>query len=88
MAQPAQTSVGYPEIEKLIDSEDFNKLNASFADAYQKLEKISKEKKGLGKNRDAKKAMKALENIAELLKELLKIKYRLQEQVSKQAKKG
>lgn len=88
MVQPAQTSVGYPEIEKLIESEDFTKLNASFADVYGKLDKISKEKKGLRVNREAKKAMKALENIAELLKELLKIKYRLQENLSRQSKKG
>ncbi|MDO8526552.1 MAG: hypothetical protein Q7T03_02570 [Deltaproteobacteria bacterium] len=86
MAQTEQT-VGYPEVEKLIDSEDFKELNTAFTSAYQHLEKISKEKKGLSNNREAKKAMKALENVAELLKELLKIKYRIQKQNPKQPKK-
>ncbi|MDZ4224933.1 MAG: hypothetical protein U1D33_03405 [bacterium] len=50
------------------------------------MEKLSKSKGGLKKAKEAKKAMKALENVSELLKELLKVKYRLQEHVAKQKK--
>ena len=86
MAERRQTSLGYPNIEKLIDSEDFQDVNRSFSKAYQELEKLSKSKGGLKKAKEAKKAMKALENVSELLKELLKVKYRLQEQIAKQKK--
>lgn len=88
MAEAQKRVIGYPHIEKLIDSEDFKEMNRTFHKAYQALEKISKENKGLRRVKDAKKAMKAMENVAELLKELLKFKYRLQNQVSKQSKKG
>ncbi|OGQ05565.1 MAG: hypothetical protein A2W61_05360 [Deltaproteobacteria bacterium RIFCSPLOWO2_01_44_7] len=87
MAPTQQTTVGYPHIEKLIDSEDFNGLNKAFADAYEKLEKVYKDKKGMGKGKEAAKAMRALEKCSELLKELLKVKYHLKEQIAKQAKK-
>ena len=88
MAQPFIPTTNYPYIEKLIDSEDFTAINQAFTGAYRDLEKISKEKKGLRKNSDAKMAMKALEQVMELLKELLRIKYRLQQELAAQQKKG
>lgn len=87
MADAPKPSLGYPHVEKLIDSEDFNEVNRSFQKAYADLEKVSKAKGGLGKGREAKKAMRALEKCSELLKELLQIKYRLAEEIKKQAKK-
>ena len=87
MVETAKPSLGYPHVEKLIDSEDFGQINAAFKNAYEKLEKMSKEKGGLRKSGEAKKAMKAIEKALELLKELLKMKYRLQEELSRQAKK-
>lgn len=88
MGAATQPTVGYPNIEKLIDSEDFNEINRSFTTAYKELEKISKEKKGLKKNKEAKKAMQALEKVIDLLKELLQIKYRMQENLPKGTKKS
>lgn len=64
----------YPAIENLLESEDFNELNTHYASAYAELEKIAKQK-GMGKARDAKKAMKALERVADLMNYLLKLKY-------------
>jgi hypothetical protein len=64
----------YPAIEKLIDSEDFESINKNFGLAYEELEKLSKQK-GLGSASQAKKAMKALEKVMDLLKDLLKLKY-------------
>lgn len=64
----------YPAIEKLLESEDFNELNRHYAKAYGELEKVAKQK-GLGKAREAKKAMKALERVADLMNHLLKLKY-------------
>ncbi len=64
----------YPAIEKLVDSEDFNAINAHYAQAYEELEKIAKQN-GLRSSRDAKKAMKALERVMDLMKYLLKLKY-------------
>lgn len=78
----------YPNIEKLIDSEHFDELNRSFTLAYQELEKMAKVKKGLKVQKEARKAMQAFEKVVELLKELLKVKYRLQEEVAKREKKG
>lgn len=69
----------FPEIEKLIETEDFDRINQSFTAAYDELEKASKSKGGLGKTRDAKKAMKAIERVMDLLRELLKMKYQLQQ---------
>ena len=66
----------YPAIEKLVDSEDFEALNASYGKAYDELEKLAKEK-GVGGSRDAKKAMRALERVMDLLKYLLRLKYEL-----------
>ena len=76
--QTPQESMGqFPEIEKLIESEDFTKINQSLTSVYEELEKASKTRGGMGKSRDAKKAMKAIENVMDLLRELLKVKYRL-----------
>jgi hypothetical protein len=77
----------YPAIEKLIDSEDFDALNADFAQAYSELEKISKQK-GLGKARDARKAMKSLEKVMDLLKDLLKLKYQYMESQGESTQDG
>jgi hypothetical protein len=74
-----ETVAQFPEIEKLIDSEDFSKINQSLTAAYEELEKVSKARGGMGKSRDAKKAMKAIERVMDLLRELLKVKYRLSE---------
>ncbi|MFH1829452.1 MAG: hypothetical protein ABH871_01580 [Pseudomonadota bacterium] len=75
---------GYPAVEKLIDTEDFDDLNETFEAAYAELFNISKKKKGLKTWRDAKKAMKALELTLDLFRELLAIKYKLQEEAKKQ----
>lgn len=87
MANAQKPSLGYPHVEKLIDSEDFGEINKAFKSAYERLEEISKEKGGVRKNKEAKKAMQALEKASELLKELLQIKYRLQEELGRQAKR-
>src|SRR5262245_29476245 len=75
----AQAAKQFPEIEKLIESEDFDRINKSFTAAYEELERTSKAKGGLGKSRDAKRAMKAIERVMDLLRELLKLKYQIQE---------
>ena len=79
---------GYPAIEKLIDTEDFTELNDAFEAAYGELFDLSKRKKGLKSQRDAKKAMRSLELTMELLRELLAIKYKLQEEAEKKPRKG
>lgn len=79
-------SAGYPAVEKLIDSENFDQINKVFEAAYQRLGEIDRKKKGLKKGRDAKKAMQAIEHVMGLFKELLEIKYRLQEMLDQAAK--
>ncbi|HPQ81301.1 MAG TPA: hypothetical protein PLZ86_06205 [bacterium] len=79
---------GYPAVEKLIDTEDFTELNSAFESAYGELMEISKRRKGLKTQRDAKRAMRSLELTMELLRELLAIKYRLQEEAEKKSPKG
>lgn len=74
---PLGFNVSYPAVEKLIETEDFAKVNQNFGKIYSELEKISKEKGGLGKSQQARKGMKALEKVMDLLAELLKLKYRL-----------
>lgn len=76
-------SAGYPSVEKLIDSEDFDEINKVFESAYDELQESGKKKRGLKKGRDTKKAMKAIERVMGLLKELLEIKYQMQEMLDK-----
>lgn len=47
-------SAGYPEIEHLIETEDFSEVNQKFQDTYDQLEGLAKQKRGLKKSRDAK----------------------------------
>jgi len=63
----------YPAIEALVQSEDFKDLNKNYEAAYNELEKVAKQK-GMGKTSEAKKAMKALERVSDLLNYLLKLK--------------
>ncbi|MBI4365562.1 MAG: hypothetical protein HY543_01965 [Deltaproteobacteria bacterium] len=79
-------SAGYPAVEDLIDSEQFDPLNQTFERAYQALEEIARHKRGLRKSRDARKAMRAIERVMDLFRELLAIKYRLQ--AAKSPQKG
>ncbi len=69
--------IQFPEIEHLIQTEDFDRINRSFAAAYEALEKMTKGRGGLGKARDAKKGMKAIERVMDLLRELLRLKYQM-----------
>lgn len=90
MIRPPERSkgptAGYPAIEHLIDTEDFSEINVRFKEAYDKLEEVYKHKRGLKKSRDAKKGMKAIELVMELFRELLTIKYKLQEIVASKQK--
>jgi hypothetical protein len=79
-------SAGYPAVEKLIDSENFDEINKVFEVAYTSLDEIYRKKRGLKKGKDAKKAMKAIEHVVDLFKELLEIKYRLQEMLEEAGK--
>lgn len=79
-------SAGYPIVEKLIDTENFDGINDAFEDAYAQLHDIKKRKKGFKTQKDVKKAMKSLELTLELFRELLAIKYRLQEEMAQQEK--
>lgn len=79
-------SAGYPAVEKLIDSENFDEINKVFEAAYSSLNDIYRKKRGLKKGKDAKKAMKAIEHVVDLFKELLEIKYRLQKMLEEAGK--
>lgn len=71
--------MGYPRVEKLIDTEDFTAVNETFEKAYAELAELARHKKGLKKSRDAKKIMKSMELVMDLFRELLALKYQLQE---------
>jgi hypothetical protein len=81
-------TTGYPRIEKLIESENFDAVNKSFGASFEELQKISKQKSGLGKGKSAKKAMRAYELTMDLFKELLKIKYQMLEVLKKEEGQG
>lgn len=70
--------LGYPHIEKLLENEDFSQVNASFSQAYQKLEKMLNDRSlGLKAQKKAQMALKAYELTVDLIKELLKVKYEM-----------
>lgn len=72
-------SAGYPTVEDLIDCEDFEPINTDFEAAYAKLEELSRKQGGLKTSKDAGKAMRSIEMVMDLLRELLSIKYSLQD---------
>jgi hypothetical protein len=84
---PETVASGYPRIERLIDTEEFDPINKSFAAAYGELEKVARQKAGLGKAKLAKKAMRAYELVMDILKELLKLKYQMMEALKQQEAK-
>ncbi len=84
MAKPAgdkkgsNTLIGYPIIEKLIQTEDFSKVNESVSSCYDTLEKMLKNKTGgLKKQKGIRSALKAYDLTIDLIRELLKTKYEL-----------
>ena len=77
VANEEALTAGYPRIEKLIETEKFNEVNASFGKAYEELSQIAKSKSGLGKGKSAKKALRAYELTMDLFKTLLKLKYQM-----------
>ncbi len=77
-------TAGYSRIEQLVESENFEEINKSFGQAYQELQKIAKQKSGLGKGKAAKRAMRAYELVMDLFKELLKLKYQMMETIKKE----
>lgn len=86
-AEEQYGQAGYPAVEKLIDTENFDELNETFENAYAELYAMSKKKKGIKGRRDTKKAMRALELTLDLFRELLAIKYRLQEEAENAQRK-
>lgn len=73
-----QPPTPYPEIERLLETEEFDKVNQNFTQAYEQLEKLAKGRSsGLGRSQHARKAMKAIERVMDLLRELLKYKYQM-----------
>lgn len=85
-AQQPKT-LGYQKIEELLESENFDGLNQSFGEAYQKLQAIMDDKgAGLKKHKEARKAMQAYELTTDLIKELLKLKYQILENQKKEQK--
>ena len=83
MADEEALTAGYPRIEKLIETEQFDKVNASFGKAYEELQQVAKSKSGLGKGKAAKKAIRAYELTMDLFKELLRLKYQMIEAADK-----
>ncbi len=70
--------LGYPIIEKLIETEDFSKVNETVSACYDVLEKMLKSKSGgLKKQKAIRSALKAYDLTIDLIRELLKTKYEL-----------
>lgn len=86
--QEESLTAGYPRIEKLVETEEFDAVNKSFGESFEELQKIAKKKGGLGAGKTAKKAMRAYELTMDLFKELLKLKYQMMEVLKKEAGKS
>ncbi len=74
---PTGNALGYPLIEKLIESEDFTKVNLSMSQSYDTLERMLKQKGGLKKQKALRQAIKAYDLTIDLIRFLLKTKYEL-----------
>lgn len=86
--QEEALTAGYPRIEKLVETEEFDAVNKSFGESFDELQKIAKKKGGLGAGKTAKKAMRAYELTMDLFKELLRLKYQMMEVLKKEAGKS
>lgn len=71
----------YPEIQRLLETEDFHRLDGNLEEAYAALLKVSKEG-GLKKARDARKALKAIDKVRDLFKELIRLKHEAMQQAA------
>ncbi|GEM_PF-2948342 len=67
----------FPEIEHLLGSGNLDKVNKSFTSSYEALEKLARGGKGMGKTRDARKAMKAIEKTMDLFRDLFRLKQQM-----------
>lgn len=77
----SNTLLGYPIIEKLVQTEDFSKVNESVSGCYDTLEKMLKNKTGgLKRQKGIRSALKAYDLTIDLIRELLKTKYDLMRQ--------
>lgn len=73
--------LGYPHIEQLLESENFEGINQSFTRVYDSLQVVMADRgAGLKKQKDARKAMRAYELTTDMIKELLKVKYQILKQ--------
>lgn len=76
--KPQKSQLGYPIIEKLIDSEDFSKVNKTMSASYDTLERMLKQKTGgLKKQKMVREALKAYDLTIDLIRDLLKAKYEI-----------
>lgn len=75
---PPKSSPGYPIIEKLIETEDFTKVNKTISASYDSLERMQKHKSGgLKKQKTIRQALKAYDLTIDLIRDLLKTKHEL-----------
>lgn len=85
--RPQRRLLGYPIIEKLIETEDFNKVNKTMSACYDTLERMLKNKTaGLQKKKHIRQAIKAYDLTIDLIRDLLKIKYEIMQRAQKEAK--
>jgi|APSaa5957512535_1039671.scaffolds.fasta_scaffold249987_2 hypothetical protein len=83
-----KSKLGYDHIEELIETEQFDGINKSFSDAYDKLETLMKDATApLKKKKGAQKAIKSYELTVELINELLIIKKEMLKHREQEAKK-
>ena len=70
----ADTSLGYPTIEGLLETEDFSNLQEGYESAQNEAEKVLSSGQSARTKKRAKSAVAAFERGLDLLKELLEIK--------------
>lgn len=77
-AKKSRALIGYPILEKLIDSEDFSKVNPSMTSCYAQLERMGKNKTGgLSRQKKIHQILKAFDLTVDLIRVLLKTKYEM-----------
>lgn len=85
--RPQRRLLGYPIMEKLIETEDFAKVNKTMSVCYDTLERMLKAKSsGLQKKKHIRQALKAYDLTIDLIRDLLKIKYEIIQRAQKEAK--
>ena len=84
----ASFSAQFPEIEKILEDQTLEQVEARFAPIKESLEKAKDTAGGMGKKAEARKALNAVERVVDLFREMFRMKQEIKNLESGQESGG